>query len=380
LLDAHKQSDFIGAIYDCIAAPANWPQALNNIVQHFESDVAWLSVNNPRMKTTRLAAVAGDPAKSQLLMVNVEKNPFFEIMHKLEIDEPAGVQKLCELMGPTGLEHFQNSAFVKDYAVPARMGDGVGISLMNQTDRIATLGMVSSMDRLPYAAAEFGALAQLAPHIRRAVMIGDLFEMQARESTMFREIVESFNVAVLVVNCDMQLLFANPIAEDYLRDGTLVKVNAQKLMVQSELAHFAIRKAVQLSEREEVVLAGSGIGVPLHKTRFPAIAHVLPLAQRGEKLQFHNQAAAAIFIASPSTDALPTIDAIASLFGLTAAEKNVTLQAANGQSATEIALSRGVSVDTVRTQMKTVYDKTGQSNQVGLQKLIRDLTPPLTQE
>jgi hypothetical protein len=30
--------------------------------------------------------------------------------------------------------------------------------------------------------------------------------------------------------------------------------------------------------------------------------------------------------------------------------------------------------------MKTVYDKTGQSNQVGLQKLIRDLTPPLTQE
>ncbi len=380
MLDAHKLSDFIGSIYDCIAAPANWPQALNNIVQHFESDVVWLSVNIPRLRTTRLAAVAGDPVKSQLLMVNVEKNPFFEIMHKMEIDEPAGVQKLCELMGPTGLEHFQNSAFVKDYAVPARMGDGVGISLMNQTDRIATLGMVSSLDRSPYAAAEFSALAQLAPHIRRAVMIGDLFETQARESNMFREMVERFNLAVLVVNCDMQLLFANPIAEDYLRDGALIKVNAQKLIVQSELAHFAIRKAVQLSEREEVVLAGSGIGVPLYKTQFPAIAHVLPLGQRNEKFQFHNQAAAAIFIATPRSDALATIDAIASLFGLTAAEKNVTLQAANGQSATEIALSRGVSVDTVRTQMKTVYDKTGQSNQVGLQKLIRDLTPPLTQD
>ena len=380
MLDAHKLSDFIGSIYDCIAAPANWPLALNNIVQHFESDVVWLSVNNPRLRTTRLAAVAGDAVKSQLLMVNVEKNPFFEIMHKMEIDEPAGVQKLCELMGPTGLEHFQNSAFVKDYAVPARMGDGVGISLMNQTDRVATLGMVSSMDRSAYAAAEFSALAQLAPHIRRAVMIGDLFETQARESNMFREMVERFNLAVLVVNCDMQLLFANPIAEDYLRDGALIKVNAQKLIVQSELAHFAIRKAVQLSEREEVVLAGSGIGVPLYKTRFPAIAHVLPLGQRNEKFQFHNQAAAAIFIATPRSDALATIDAIASLFGLTAAEKNVTLQAANGQTPAEIALSRGVSVDTVRTQMKTVYDKTGQSNQVGLQKLIRDLTPPLTQE
>ncbi len=313
-------------------------------------------------------------------MVNVEKNPFFEILHKLEIDEPVGLQRLCAAMGPDGLEKFQNSAFVKDYAVPARMGDGVAISLMNQPDCVATLGMVGSLDRSAYSAAEFESLALLAPHIRRAVTIGDLFETQVRDSLMFRQLVESFNQAVLVVNCDMQLLFANPVAEDYLRDGSLVKVSAQKLSVQNQLAHAAIKRAVLLSEREEVVLAGSGIGVPLHKTRFPAIAHVLPLGRRAERLQFHNRAAAAIFISTPKSDALPTIDAIASLFGLTIAEKHVTLHAANGLTPAEIAQSRGVSLFTVRTQMKTVYDKTGQPNQLGLQKLIRDLTAPITHD
>ena len=380
MLDTQTLSAYIGTIYDSIAAPAVWPKALDNIVEHFESDVVWLSVSNPRLQTTRMAAIAGVPDKSLLLATHVEKNPFFRIMHKLEIDQPTGLQELCTLMGPEGVATFQGSSFVQDYAIPARMGDGVAISLMNQTDRVATLGMVGSADRPSYSIAELDVLRGLAPHIRRAVTIGDLFETQARDSDMFREVVESFNLAVLVVDADMQLLFANPIAENYLREGTLLKNFGQKLSIQNEMAHFAVQKAVVLSERAEVALSVSGIGVPLHKTQFPAIAHVLPLGRRAERSQFHSRAAAAIFIATPKNDPLPTIDALAALFGLTTAEKHVATQAANGLVAADIAMSRGVSVHTVRSQINAIYDKTGQTSHAGLQKLIMDLTPPLVRE
>jgi DNA-binding CsgD family transcriptional regulator/PAS domain-containing protein len=376
-LETQKLSDFIGVIYDCIATPATWTRALTNVVDHFESDVVWLSVSNPRLQKTRMAAVAGDPEKSQRLTTHVEENPFFKIMHKLEIDEPTGLQKLCDLMGPDGLEIFQTSAFVQNYAIPTGMSDGVGISLMNQTDRVATLGMVASAERGIYRNTEFETLALLAPHVRRAVTIGDLFESQARESNMFREMVERFNLAVLVVDADMQLLFANPIAEDYLRDASVLRMSAQKLIVQNELAHFAIQKAVTLCERTEIALAGSGIRVPLYQTRFPAVAHVLPLGCRAERSQFHSRAAAAIFVATPKTDPLPTIDAIAALYGLTTAEKHVATQAANGLAAADIALSRGVTVNTIRSQIDAIYAKTGQNTQTGLQKLILDLTPPI---
>jgi DNA-binding CsgD family transcriptional regulator len=380
VLETETLSNFIGTIYDCIAAPTVWSRALNNIVEHYESDVAWLAVSNPHQQRTRMAAIAGDPVKAQLLSAHADKNPFFKIMPKLEIDQPTGLQQFCQMMGPEGVAMFQNSAFVRDYAIPTRMGDAFAIALMNQTDRVSTLAMVRSLDHAPYAAAELDALATLAPHIRRAVTIGDLFETQSRESSMFREVVDSFNLAVLVVDADMQLLFANPVAEDYLRDGALLQVSGQKLTVQHELAHFAIQKAVVLSERSEVALASSGIGVPLFKTQFPAVAHVLPLGSRSERTQFHNRAAAAIFVATPKSDPLPAIDAIAALFGLTPAEKNVATQAANGQAAADIALSRGVAITTVRSQIDAIYDKTGQTSQLGLQKLILDLTPPLLPE
>ncbi len=379
-MEDQKFSDFIGVIYDCIAAPASWKQALHNIANQFESDVVWLSVSNPRLQKTRMAAVAGDPEKSQLLTAHVEQNPFFKIMHKMELDHPTGLLQLCNLMGPDGLAVFQNSDFVKNYAVPTGMSDGVGISLMNQTNRVATLGMAASASRSHYKTSEYDTLALLAPHIRRAVTIGDLFETQARESNMFREVVEKFNMAVLVVDADMNLLFANPIAENYLREGSLFTTESKKITVKNELAHASIQNAVAMGEREEVSLAGSGIGVPLYKTQFPAIAHVLPLGRRLEKQQFHSRAAAAIFVATPRSDALPTIDAIAALFGLTQAEKHVAAQAASGVAAPEIALQRGVSIATIRSQISAIYDKTGQTGHLGLQKLILDLTPPLVEE
>jgi len=47
------------------------------------------------------------------------------------------------------------------------------------------------------------------------------------------------------------------------------------------------------------------------------------------------------------------------LFGLTQAEAQITVQLANGASLENIAEARGVSVDTVRAQVRSVFKKTG---------------------
>jgi len=47
------------------------------------------------------------------------------------------------------------------------------------------------------------------------------------------------------------------------------------------------------------------------------------------------------------------------LFGLTQAESHITVQLANGASLDHIAQERGVSVDTVRAQVRSIFKKTG---------------------
>jgi DNA-binding CsgD family transcriptional regulator len=74
---------------------------------------------------------------------------------------------------------------------------------------------------------------------------------------------------------------------------------------------------------------------------------------------------------------IAAMDAIGALFGLTAAEKNVAAQLAMGRAATDISAANGVSENTVKTQIRTVFEKTGASDQKNLAILIKDLSPPV---
>jgi DNA-binding CsgD family transcriptional regulator/PAS domain-containing protein len=374
--DFKQLSQFVGNMYDCIAEPTRWQKELGVFCFYYGSDVAWLGVSDPKRQQTRLAAIAGAPEKSAAMKPNVNKNPFFKILHKLEIDEPTGLHRLCQLMGPEGVEIFEKSDFTRDYAIPHRLGDGVAISLVNEPHRVGTFGMVSSLDRPPFAPGEYESLAILAPHMRRAITIGDLFETQKRESTMFREVVEGLGFAVFVVDCEMQMKFANPAAEDLLREATFVRAAANDLRFDNSVAHDAINRAIITGQRNEVALGGAGIGVPLTRHLRPAVAHVMPLSRRTEAAQFHEKAIAAIFVASAGDHPLPAMEAIAAIFGLTAAEKRVAALVANGKSAKEIAATNGVAYSTARAQLDSIYAKTGISHYRDLVILLRDLTPP----
>lgn len=61
---------------------------------------------------------------------------------------------------------------------------------------------------------------------------------------------------------------------------------------------------------------------------------------------------------------------ILALFGLTASEAAVAAAVGAGQSLEDIAAARGVSVQTVRTQLKQIFAKTGTNRQSALAALI----------
>ena len=71
------------------------------------------------------------------------------------------------------------------------------------------------------------------------------------------------------------------------------------------------------------------------------------------------------------------IFAVAALFGLTAAEARVTAMVAEGFSRAEIAAAHGVSDGTVKSQLGVIFQKTNAGDQRELQRLVRELTPPV---
>jgi DNA-binding CsgD family transcriptional regulator len=84
-----------------------------------------------------------------------------------------------------------------------------------------------------------------------------------------------------------------------------------------------------------------------------------------------------LFIVDPTMQPAAKVSRLVAVFGLTASEACVAAAVAAGRSLEDIAAEREVSVQTVRTQLKQVFSKTGTSRQSALTALIDRTVLPL---
>jgi len=106
--------------------------------------------------------------------------------------------------------------------------------------------------------------------------------------------------------------------------------------------------------------------------------HLLVSPVRGFDLDERNRVGAIVFAGDPSKGGRPTNDTLRTLFGLTPAECRLAMLLSDGHSITAITEMIGVSRNTVKSQLSSIYGKTGTSRQAQLVWLL--LQMPATRQ
>jgi DNA-binding CsgD family transcriptional regulator len=84
-----------------------------------------------------------------------------------------------------------------------------------------------------------------------------------------------------------------------------------------------------------------------------------------------------VFLSDPNMQQPISIESLVSVYSLTPSEAQVAISLANGHSVDEIAKGSNHSAHTIRSQLKSVFRKTGVSRQSELVKVL--LTGPFAQ-
>jgi DNA-binding CsgD family transcriptional regulator len=87
--------------------------------------------------------------------------------------------------------------------------------------------------------------------------------------------------------------------------------------------------------------------------------------------------AIAIFISDPRQPREQSAQLLSELFNLTPAEANLALQLANGLTLDEASTELGISRNTAKTQLSSVFSKTGVTRQTNLVQLILKSVAPI---
>jgi DNA-binding CsgD family transcriptional regulator len=247
------------------------------------------------------------------------------------------------------------------------LGRFVGFLQQIDCDTYLTLALHRAVeDRHDFTPVEVNRLALLAPHFAQAFGLKSRLQTAADIDQGLRQHLDRLPSGLIICNSKGLVHWMNRSAEDLLAStGTL------RLLARNLAADSPAQTKLLMHEIGEAAVAG-GSGTSRYLT-LGSGARVLYLALQPMLLpnQSHHAATSISLVVTGATTGTPiSSGAMMKLFGLTQAESCLAVALVAGKTLEQYAQHRGVSLGTVRGQVKQVLAKTGAARQSELVRLV----------
>lgn len=270
---------------------------------------------------------------------------------------------------------IRTTEIYNDYMLQARIEHGMFTILENNKSCAASVSLYRDRSRREFSESDLRVLRFLAPHLRRAFKLhGQLSEAKA-DSAGAEAALDMLPTGVVLFDLKGKITFINRRAAGIIaeKDGLLAISSQLRAEIPAESEHMSamMENAISLSTRSGIS-AGGAILIS-RRTRPPLQIVISPV--RNTKLQIFQKIAAIGFVNDPLRSPLPAEATLRKLYGLTAAECRIALFLSDGRSPRHIAEITCVSENTVRSQIKSIFSKTGVNRQAELVRLLLSTVP-----
>ncbi len=250
------------------------------------------------------------------------------------------------------------------------------IAMFDKGDyRQAGIGL-NNYDPFPPHSAQ--VLGRLVPHLRRALEIHRQLSSVRRENQQLYQALDVLATGVILLDTAHKVCYANPLAGQLLRQHGGISFQQRQLRLsqaaQSAKLNALIEGAVRTSLREASAQPGGVMGLPSAQAGQDLTLSVMPLSALAAYQELcHEQVAAALFISPSNAHHLLLERALVDLYRLSPREVELCRLFVNQPSLDSMATQLGISIHSVRTMMKSIFQKTGQDSQAKLVRLLMEL-------
>jgi DNA-binding CsgD family transcriptional regulator len=372
LHDRHQLSDLIGVIYDAAIDPSRWEDAIERTVQFVGGAGGGLFCKDVGVQHATMPHRFGFDVRLRVELFR-QIYPSAEGHFLGDLEQPVATTELMPFA-----ELAQSDLYLQ-WAQPQGFVDFLSTVVERTTVSTAIFGVfrherngiVDDRARLQ--------MRLIAPHIRRAVVIGRMFEFKAAEVATFVDTFDGLGAGMYLVDAGGRLIHANAAGNALLDAGDILSSAGGRLVARDAQVDRTLRDIFAAAGQGDAALGIKGIAVPLTgKEGERYVAHALPLtsgARRRAGVVY--TATVALFVRKAALAIASAPEAIGSAFRLTPTELRVLLAIVEVGGIPEVAEAFGVADTTVRTHVSRLFEKTGTARQADLVKLVGSYTTPL---
>lgn len=339
----------IDAIYDAALDHTALPDALKLVGAMFggvDTRVILWDLQAGKMLPDIRSDVATNVVKTPLRSTIAETSPMLSFATRIPLHK--AVDQAMEL---GGVDSFKALNIYADAYRPQRHMPMFGTVLMRNRQMLAGLSLFRP-DHWPLADATDMALGErISRHVGRAVELGRLFARDHAPSS-FEAALSTAPAPILLLNGALELVWINAAAEELLRAGDGLKFNRRTLVATNAADNERLVRALSLAAQG----ANAALIVQRASAPSPLVLRLLPLPRS----QAARGARVLVQISEPEAQQRFDPAEAARLFNLTPGEARVACEiCVDGRTLSEVGAALRISINTVKTQLKRVYDKTG---------------------
>ncbi len=350
----------ITLIYSALLGETHWQEVVDEVATATNADVATLFYHDAHSGRGAITLAHGIPEAVQRDYIDhfAPLNPWMSQVAATRLGE--GI--VGEQIVPR--DHFLRTEYYNDFLRHQGQEAGIGVTISRDNGCFFLCSVLCGDTDFGRNSARARHLTQLAPHLRR---VSDFYRKQRADTFgggFAKEIGEVGGIATVVVNAAARVIYASPLGEARLASGSPLRIGASgAVSFRNPAMQDALRQALRrslVSTRTAKFVDGD-----------TEITFVRSAKDYGSSIFLGGTLA--ILMARRERKAVPDTARIASAYRLTPAETRVLEAILAGQRPAEIAASASVSTETVRSQLKAIFSKTGTNGQTALVRLATGL-------
>jgi DNA-binding CsgD family transcriptional regulator len=373
--DHQTLSDLIGDVYDATLDQLLWPNVLERAALFVGGVGAALFSKDAAAQLGDVHYDVGiDQHYRQLYFDKyVTLDPATTGQFFSEIEEPFATADLMPY------EEFTETRFYQEWVRPQGLVDFVTAILDKSATSVAMFGVFRHERNGVVDDEARRRMRLIVPHIRRAVLIGRMFDLRTAEAATFADTLDGLSASMCLVDAEGRVVHANAACHAILAAGDILYAVGGRLAACDTQINQTLREVFAAAGQGDAALGTKGIAMPLiGKDGERYVAHALPLtsgARRRAGIAY--TAVAALFVRKAALAMSSRSEVIGKAFKLTPTELRVLLAIVEVGGVPEVAAALGVADTTVRTHVSRLFEKTGATRQADLVKLVAGYSAPL---
>lgn len=353
-------------LYDAVMAPSGFQMFIEQLREVFDLKAVTMIIRHAETQEIKGLWLSGltkqwlesyslDYARDDMLAQHIMVSPIAHF-YASNLDVP-------------NAEHFIKTRFYNEWIVPQGVAYAAGAVVLQEGAWLTLLIVQRAPTQPPFTRNEMDALNQLVPHLQRTI--------QMRQRFAELQLGQNFLAGGLDVLAMPTLLFDEFGAVAHYNRSAATLLNKQDNL-RLDNGHL------QAQDKETTRKLSLEISIAIRASRgednnlnsvvlLPRTGH-LPLMLMIAPLQLSGPApihgAALLFVFDPEAAPSITVDLVRRLFALSEAEAELAVALCCGKTLDDVAQQRGTSINTVKSQLKSIFLKTGTKRQPELVSLL----------